>query len=247
MAYAYGLTNKGFHREFNEDYMDVFEYEGLLFLFVADGQGSHQGGLSASSLAIHEIKTYLQTHFQQGRESQLESILKEALYLAHRVIGGAREANDEYQGLCTSITIVVLQPNRRITIAHVGNTKFFLLRRGNLIRMTKDHTVAQQLVDERKITPEEYSLHPQRAALTRCIGILPRDQPQPDIASGEVLQGDILLLTSDGITEHLQEAEIRQIVEQAGNTKTACEYLIQGANERGGYDNLTAVTAYINS
>nr|WP_235887974.1 PP2C family serine/threonine-protein phosphatase [Neobacillus paridis] len=239
------MTDKGDKREYNEDFIDGFEHEGVLFLLVADGQGAHKGGQTASAVAGVEIRKYIEEVYKRGMEKDLETVLKRAVYVAHRVVEGVRKGDmGSYHGLCTSLTLVALQQSKKITFVHIGNTKFFLLREGNLIQMTTDHTVTEQLLKVKKITKEEALIHPERAYLTKGIGIFPK--AEPDIVSGAVAKEDILILVSDGITEHLAGHEIAELVLKAGNNETACDYLIKGANERGGYDNLSAMISYIN-
>ncbi|MFE8700928.1 PP2C family protein-serine/threonine phosphatase [Cytobacillus sp. FJAT-54145] len=239
----YALTHKGDKQDYNEDAIEAFELHDTLFLMVADGQGSHLGGLAASTLAIYEMKTFLEARFQP--HMPLEPLLREAFYVAHRVIEGARKGGGgRYQGLCTSLTMVALTAGKRITFAHVGNTKLFLMREGQLIGMTEDQTVAQQLFKDRKINKDEIKHHPERFTVTNAVGVF--SAVTPDIRSGSVQQEDLLVLVSDGITEHLNENEMARLIAQGGNCKTASEHLINGANERGGYDNLSAVLSYVN-
>lgn len=240
----HAVTHKGDKQEYNEDFVEGFQHEGVLFLLVGDGQGSDKYGQSASHVAINEIRRYMERHFKRGMEAQLETLFRDAFYLAHRVIEGVRKGDvDRYNGFCASVTAVAITPQKRITFAHVGSTKLFLLRDGNFIQMTKDHTVAQELLNQRKITPQDFERHPERGILTKALGIFP--EVQVDVFSGAVAREDIIALVSDGITNHLQKEEMKQLILASGNIKTACEYLINGSNERGGLDNLSVATSYI--
>lgn len=239
----HGITDKGNQRKYNEDFVDGFIHQNALFLLVGDGQGSDEFGIAASRIAIHEMRNYIEREYKRGMD--LKTLLSSAFYLAHRVIEGVRKGDTgRYNGLSTSLTVVAITEQKQITIAHIGNTKLFLVRGGEFIQMTKDHTVAQGLLEQRKITPQELPTHPERAILTRGLGVF--EEANPDITQGMVQTGDILLLVSDGITEHLTQEEIKTLVQQAGNNQLATEYLVQGANERGGWDNLSAIASYIN-
>ena len=241
----HAMTDKGEKREYNEDFVDGFIHENVLFLMAADGQGGGgPGGQSAGKAAIYEARALIEREYKRGMEKHLEWILNHAFYVAHRACEGVRKGDPgRYGGFCASMTVVAVMPTREMVFAHIGNTKFLLDREGNLTQVTTDHTVTQSLLEQRKITPSEAVNHPERAILTRGIGVFP--DAKPDIKRGMLARGDILLLVSDGITEHLTLPEIARLVAEAGNIKTACEYLIRGANERGGWDNLSAVVSYI--
>ncbi|MGH2710662.1 MAG: Stp1/IreP family PP2C-type Ser/Thr phosphatase [Actinomycetota bacterium] len=214
-------TDVGRVRPGNED---SYIAEEPLFA-VADGMGGHQGGEVASSLALETVAK---------RQGNLEQRVQEANAAVF-----ARAAKDPgLSGMGTTLTIL-LADGDVLRMAHVGDSRAYMLRDGQLRRLTKDHTVVERLVDEGKLTAEEAEIHPQRSILTRALGV---DQAlHVDQAEIEPKPGDRILLCSDGLTGMVGEDRITEILSASKSPQAAADALVEAANEAGGQDNITAV------
>jgi protein phosphatase len=214
-------TDVGRVRKGNED---SYSAEEPLFA-VADGMGGHQGGEVASSVALEVLGT---------GEGTLEELVREANDEVFR-----RAAKDPgLSGMGTTLT-ALRHEGTVLRLAHVGDSRAYLLRDETIQRLTKDHTVVERLVDEGRLTAEEAEIHPQRSILTRALGV---DQAvQVDQGAIEPRVGDRLLLCSDGLTGMVDEAGITRILTEHAEPQQAADALVEAANEAGGQDNITAV------
>lgn len=217
-------TDVGRVREGNED---SFMAQ-LPLLAVADGMGGHQGGEVASKLALETLK--------KAADGQVA--LVEVVHQANRAVFDKAAQDPGLAGMGTTLTVFLVDGNT-LRLAHVGDSRAYLLRDGQLQQITKDHTVVQRMVDEGRITPPEAQIHPQRSILTRALGV--DEDIQVDQASIEPQPGDRLLLCSDGLTGMIEEDVILRILTQEQDPQAASDALVEAANEAGGQDNVTAV------
>lgn len=214
-------TDVGRVRKGNED---SFTAKDPLFA-VADGMGGHQGGEVASSLALETI----------GKGSRpIEQMVQEANQAVYR----RADQDPGLSGMGTTLTALVAD-GEVLRMAHVGDSRAYMLRDGRLQQLTKDHTVVQRLVDEGKLTAEEAEIHPQRSILTRALGV--DESLQVDQGAIEPRTGDRLLLCSDGLTGMVDEERITRILIENPDPQAAADALVEAANEAGGQDNITAV------
>jgi serine/threonine protein phosphatase PrpC len=214
-------TDVGRVRKGNEDSYTARE---PLFA-VADGMGGHQGGEVASSLALETI----------GKgDGPLEQLVREANVAVYE-----RAAKDPgLAGMGTTLTAVVADGDV-LRLAHVGDSRAYMLRDGKLQRLTKDHTVVERLVDEGKLTAQEAEIHPQRSILTRALGV--DESLQVDQGAIEPRPGDRLLLCSDGLTGMVDEERITKLLIDNQDPQKAADALVDAANEVGGQDNITTI------
>lgn len=212
-------------REGNED---SYMVQDPLFA-VADGMGGHQGGEVASSLALETLK-----QIAEEPEGELAGVVQEA----NRVVFRKASEDPGLAGMGTTLT-AVLSDGEVLRLAHVGDSRAYLLRDGELKRITKDHTIVERLVEEGRITEREAEIHPQRSILTRALGV--DEEIQVDEDTIEVTPGDRLLLCSDGLTGMVSEEDIERILRESAEPQEASEQLVDAANEAGGQDNITAV------
>ncbi|MGH2724013.1 MAG: Stp1/IreP family PP2C-type Ser/Thr phosphatase [Actinomycetota bacterium] len=224
-------TDVGRVREGNED---AYTAEAPLFA-VADGMGGHQGGEVASHLAL---ETLGRVSDRPAPDGDAAPHLAETVREANRAVLDRASSDPGLTGMGTTLT-AVLAGGDRIFLAHVGDSRAYLLRDGELSRLTKDHTVVERLVDQGRLTSEEAAIHPQRSILTNALGV-DRDI-QVDEAAYEVRAGDRLLLCSDGLTGMVSEENIVRILTDERDPQAAAEALVAAANEAGGQDNITAV------
>ena len=217
-------TDVGRVRAGNED---AYMVRDPLFA-VADGMGGHQGGEVASNLALERLE----------RATDGDSDLADVVREANRAVFEQAAQDPGLAGMGTTLTAVRVQ-DERLHLAHVGDSRMYLLRDGRLERITRDHTVVEQLVDQGRMTAEDAKIHPQRSILTRALGV--DEDIQVDESDVDVRSGDRVLLCSDGLTGMVDEDRILSILTDTPDPQAACGALIEAANEAGGQDNITAV------
>lgn len=225
-------TDTGQVRKANEDSF----YVGDTIYAVADGMGGHLAGEVASQLALEPIEELDGKVFADP--SAASDALTDAIVKANRRV--ARQAADDsrFRGMGTTLTAALLE-NRRLHLGHVGDSRGYLLRNGDLRQITDDHTLVQHLIDEGQITKEEAATHPQRSIITRAIGVAPH--VEVDTMSIDLQEGDIVLLCSDGLTGVVSEEQIQRCLESDQSDDATVASLIGLANDNGGPDNITVL------
>jgi PPM family protein phosphatase len=231
---SFAGTDVGRARSGNEDSY----FCGRTVFAVADGLGGHQGGEVASAAAVEPLAAL------DGREFAELAEAAEALTAAIREGNAAildRAAGDPgLWGMGTTVTAAALADDRHLQLAHVGDSRAYLLRDGSLDQLTTDHTVVAELVRRGRLTPAQAAIHPERSILTRAVGLDPRipvDTPDPL----ELRDGDQVLLCSDGLTEAVDDDQIAELLSSTPDGTAACQALIDAANAAGGPDNITVV------
>jgi protein phosphatase len=218
-------TDIGRVREGNEDSYLVDE---PLFA-VADGMGGHKGGDVASQLALETLEAAF-------REGTLP--LAEQLRDANNAVFARSQEDSAVSGMGTTLTAVVVDAGE-LHLAHVGDSRAYLLRAGQLRQLSEDHTLVQRMVKSGEITAAEAEVHPHRNVLTRALGTEPDvEVDEEDVA---LLDGDRLLLCSDGLTGMVTEEQILAILSAAPDPQDAADRLVRAANRAGGVDNITVV------
>jgi serine/threonine protein phosphatase PrpC len=228
VAEQYASTDTGLQRRANEDALLA---RSPLFV-VADGMGGAQAGEVASKIAVDAFEDGL------GDTSAPEQSLASRALAANARIHELSHSNDEHAGMGTTLTAVYVAA-QEIAIAHVGDSRAYCLRDGELIRLTSDHSLVDELVRQGKITPQQAVDHPQRSVITRALG--PEPAVEIDTCSYRARAGDVYLLCSDGLTTMLSEERVAEILRAHTRLRDAGEALIAAANEAGGRDNVTVV------
>lgn len=228
VAEQYAATDTGRQRRANEDSLLA---RSPLFV-VADGMGGAQAGEVASRLAVDVFEEGL------GDTAEPESGLAERAGAANARIHELSHSNAEHAGMGTTLTAVYVAP-AEVAIAHVGDSRAYRLRAGELTRLTDDHSLVDELMRQGKITPEEAVDHPQRSVITRALG--PEPSVEVDTRTYGARAGDVYLLCSDGLTTMLSEEHVAELVRSHARLRDAGEALIAAANEAGGRDNITVV------
>ena len=243
---AYGLTHVGRQRQHNEDAFLV-ENDARLFL-VADGMGGHAAGEIASRIAVDSISEFIlhtreddgtwphayDEHFRRSTNR-----LMAALRMANTRVLEAMRKDARLRGMGTTV-VAALADEETLSVAHVGDSRAYLIRDGQLSRITNDHSWVFEQVQAGMLTEAEAEKHPLRNVITRALG--GALQVTPDASEIDAKPGDVVLLCSDGLTGMVPESEILRIVTaNGGDLEKACRQLIDAANERGGLDNVTAV------
>jgi len=215
--------------------------QGLL-LVVADGMGGHEGGGIASAVAVDALMTYVLGmmpwffHLDVDREDDLKDQLASAIDRAQTVVQQAGSATDKPDMGAAVTMAYVLWP--RAYVVHVGDTRAYLARGDKLHRITKDHTFGQQLTD-RGVPQAQGS--PWEHVLWNAVGG-PTGDLAPQVTKAYLEPGDVLLLSTDGVTKHVDDGQIAETL-RLESARMICESLVQAANEAGGSDNITAVCA----
>jgi serine/threonine protein phosphatase PrpC len=222
------LTDVGRQRQGNEDsYLE----KSPLFA-VADGMGGARAGEVASKVAVEKLGAT--SDFDGSPEQHLAEVTKEA----NREIYKMAQDDPALAGMGTTLT-AALVTGREVAIGHVGDSRVYRFRDGELERLTQDHSLVEEFVRQGKLTPEEAENHPQRSIITRALG------PEPDVEvetyTHAARDGDVYLLSSDGLTGMVSEDEIAEILRDTGSLDEAARRLIDAANANGGKDNITAV------
>jgi PPM family protein phosphatase len=224
-------TDVGLVRQRNEDAY-VADYP--LFA-VADGLGGHLGGEVASRVAVD---TLTEAAKGDGPDEGIPDRLRSAIQRANAEVSERASKDQRLTGMGTTITAVIAGHDR-VFLGHVGDSRAYLLRDGELRALTEDHSLVQRMVREGRLTPEQAEIHPQRSVLTRALGI--DDDLEVDQATVEVTAGDRLLLCSDGLTSMVADEVIRKILAGHDDPQAASQALVEAANAAGGQDNITTV------
>ena len=225
---SYAQTDVGRRRRNNEDHLFADPRRGVFA--VADGMGGHAAGEVASEMAVAAVA---------AAAADPDSLVQ-AVRAANTAILTRGTQERDKDGMGTTLTALALSVHeRRFRIAHVGDSRAYLLRGGALEQLTVDHTWVQQRVDCGDLTPEQARTHPLSSVLTRSLGI--DDAVEVDVVTGELRENDLFLLCSDGLTGMLADDELRaQLREERPLAETAGA-LVRAANDAGGTDNITVV------
>jgi protein phosphatase len=226
------LTDPGLVRSVNQDHSYI-DPDGRFFI-VADGMGGHAGGQEASQIATKEIKNYLEAHWESELES--EFVLKEALNKANESILEDQASHPERRDMGT--TVVVLMFREKLWCAHIGDSRIYRLREGQLEQITEDHTWVALALKHGELTSEQARVHPWRHVLSQCLGR--KDLSRIDIQPVEVKSADRFLLCSDGLTEEVPDEIITKVLDNIPLEEAASK-LIEEAKLGGGSDNITVV------
>lgn len=242
MTFTYaGRTDVGVLRAGNEDSYLIVPEQGLFI--VADGMGGHAAGEVASGMAVEIIARGLGP-VRGVSESELADRLRYAIQAANTAIFERTLAEQEKRGMGTTATVLVLN-GARYVIGQVGDSRAYLLREGQLLQLTKDHSYVQEQVDAGYLTPEQARTHPYSNVITRCVGA--NAEVSPDIYLGALHAGDLYLLASDGLTGMIEDQDLGAVLSSNLEPQAMVDTLIAEANRRGGLDNITAIVVRIDS
>ena len=224
------VTDTGRRRLGNED---AYVWRPPLFA-IADGMGGAKAGEIAAGIAADTLEG---AHSRPLDAEDLASLISEA-----NVRIWQRSLNDpSTAGMGTTFTVALVDEQAgAVVFGHVGDSRAYRVRDGELEQITTDHSLVAELVESGVLTPEEAERHPQRSAITRALGTEP--EVEPDVFTIEVAPGDLFLLCSDGLSDMLTEEQIAAAIEHAGGDPTAAgEELVRKANAEGGDDNITVL------
>lgn len=232
------VTDIGMHRKINEDNYYVQENGLFPYAIVADGMGGHQAGEVASMMVVDIIKNHLEKNLD-GELDYVETgeVVRQAFIAANSIIYTYAKNHYKIMGMGTTTTLSMIYKDRLIT-AHVGDSRSYMLNSDTIRQVTRDHSYVQELVSRGEISPEMAKNHPKKNYITRAMGA--EDTVKVDITI-KPYTGEKILLCSDGLTNFVEDEEIKDYINSANSLQEGAERLIKLANERGGRDNITVV------
>ena len=244
-----GATDVGRKREHNEDSFHVNEKYGLFT--IADGMGGHAAGEVASRIAVDVINEFMEL---SGNDSDItwpfeyddsisleENRIFTAIKMANNKIFEVIRERKELEGMGTTLVILLVQDDK-CYIGHVGDSRAYLVRDGQIRQVTSDHSWVNEQMKLGVLTRAEAATHPYRNVVTRALG--GRDIIKADVTCQKLEPGDKLLLCSDGLNSMLDDEQIRDVVvESKDDLEAGCKSLVAAANEAGGDDNITVILA----
>ena len=239
MIKAYAKSDVGKVREINEDSFYISDSLDEIQLYIlADGMGGYKGGEVASKLEIQSAKNYIESNFKEI-EKDKDSIIQlvgSSIEYANMIVYEKSKENKELNGMGTTLDVCLIY-NNRVFIGHVGDSRVYRIRKEFMRKLTQDHSYVQKLVKDGTITKEEAVHHPQKNMLMKALGC--NAFVEPDVMVKGFLKDDILIMNSDGLTNLVSQEEIFK--EAKKDIEQAPKELVNLANEKGGYDNITVV------
>ena len=246
-----GQTDTGRVREHNEDTIASDVDVGLLVL--ADGMGGYNAGEVASGIAVKTITNLVREGLAREDLASIDRatglsrpsiVLRDAITRANKIIYQTARSQAECEGMGTTVVAALFYDNR-ISIAHVGDSRLYRQRGSQISQVTMDHSLLQELVDRGFYSPEEAQRAANKNYVTRALGVEP--QVEVEVQEHPVDKGDIFILCSDGLSDMVEDEDIRLTISTFGaNLDTVAKQLIQLANENGGRDNVSVVLAQAN-
>jgi PPM family protein phosphatase len=244
MEVGYGW-DMGLVRTLNEDSIlsstfEITSHAGVkssgLFA-VADGMGGHNAGEIASEIATSAFQAEsIPALLTQTEIPPLTIMEKAFLRTNNKVLLAAR--GKDLSGMGTTLTAALIV-GQQIFIAHIGDSRCYVINNRETLQVTKDHSLVQQLIDSGVLTPEQARVHPRRNEITRVLGYLP--DAAPDLVRVQLYNGDIILLCTDGLHGVIEPDKLSETVLTASDLRQACDKLISLSNEAGGPDNISVI------
>lgn len=227
------LSHIGMVRKTNED--NSYVCDDLSLLAVADGMGGHKAGEIASKLALDALVSKLR---ENSHSDPAEALMEAFRHANTTVFSYAQQDSEKYRGMGTTLTAALPRGNK-IYIAHVGDSRVYLVRKDEIKLLTSDHSLVNEMVKSGGITIEEAENHPQRNVLTRAIGTSPT--VEVDVNIEPVIKGDVILLCTDGLSNLLNLDEMKNMAGEKESLTARAEHMIEQALDRGGDDNITVI------
>lgn len=230
-------TDTGRKKANNED--SCFILPGRDIYMVADGVGGHNSGEIASRIAVGHIAEELMNKDIPDSELELRNYFSEIISKVNMDIWNESVANEESKGMATTLVMAYIKGNRAF-FANIGDSRGYVVRKGEIEQITRDHTCIEELVQIGEITREEAKNHPDRNIITRALG--GESKVEADFYKIDIFPGDVIILCTDGLHGELEEQEILDIVNKYDNMTDLSNELTKAANKKGGNDNITVIT-----
>jgi serine/threonine protein phosphatase PrpC len=245
---AQGLTDKGLSRKHNED--SFFADKDLGLFIVADGLGGYAAGDVASGMAVEVLSDHIRKSRSGGEplvgssdsgRYDATNMLVSGIKLANRVVCEAAKNNSGWQGMGTTV-VAALADGDKLSIAHAGDSRAYLVRSGTISQLTDDHSVVAEQVRKGLISTKQAAGSRIRNVITRALGY--DEALEVDVTEIDIRDGDRLLLCSDGLNTMVADDEVLMIMATNDQPESACRRLVDEANNRGGKDNITVVAVF---
>ena len=236
---SFGKSDSGLRRSKNEDTFIVRPELG--FCLVADGMGGAAAGELASRIfAETTLEVFSKTEGQSGKDT-LELVQRAFSWANERILNHVKE-NPHHEGMgCTAELVVV--SNEGFVLGHMGDSRTYRFRNGQLKQLTEDHSLVQDQINQGLITPAEARNHPMRNVILRALGV--KESLALDLVRGKTLRGDLFLLCSDGLTDMIDDSLIENVLSSTMVLPQKVEKLVELANSAGGHDNITVVLSRV--
>ena len=236
-----GKSDTGLVRQANQDAYHITQFSGKITLgAVCDGMGGPKGGEVAAETALRIIVDQISSSYRPDMSARsAKNMLKSAVFAANITVHDMAKAAPSLDGMGTTV-VIVYAADGTAHIAHVGDSRVYLINsdKTEITQITKDHSIVQNMLESGQLTREEAKHHPRRNIITRAIGV--GETVEMDYAEVPLSRNDILLLCTDGLSNHLDSDDILLIIRENEFSEIP-EKLIELANKRGGSDNITAV------
>ena len=238
---VYGKTDIGQVRKANQDAFHCGTLDdGTLWAVVCDGMGGVNGGGVAAQIAVESISGNILSQYQQAMNgSAVKNLLLASVTKANIMIFDAAKENASLMGMGTTAIAVIIK-DRILHIAHVGDSRVYLLNKETIKQLTTDHSMVQVLVERGQITEWEAKVHPDKNLITRALGV--NETIETDYCAYELSAEDKVLLCTDGLSNYLEDEEMFSFINNT--SEDPLQQLIDAANQKGGGDNITAVLIY---
>lgn len=236
------FSHKGLQRKSNEDYYYISDgSQDSVFMIVADGMGGHNAGELASKLAVEHVAAYLNSKIGELiSTNELVSSLMTSIEEANEQVYHLSQSKPQFSGMGTTFTIAIFH-EKNFYVAHVGDSRCYLIRKENARQITRDHSLVQELLDNGSITEEQMGLHPKRNIITRALGT--DDNLKIDCFEETLKIGDIVLLCSDGLTNYVNLEECFKELPRNIAMDELVQLLGNKALDAGGADDITITAA----
>ena len=229
------VSDVGLKRTLNEDFASYLEREEFKIYVVADGMGGHNAGEVASQMAAERIVSYVDEKFSS---SNLKNLIEEAVKKVNTDIFNFSNTNEKLNGMGTTVTVCFIT-KEFIHIANVGDSCCFAIGHNEIKKITKDHSLVQELVDSGSISEKEAENHPKKNIITRALGT--SSTVSVDVFELDNNEYELYILCSDGLTNELTKEEILQVVTEEEDHMKSADKLVTLAKEKGGRDNITVL------
>ena len=235
---VFAKSDVGKVRQMNQDYYYVAEEKDYNLCILADGMGGYTGGEIASKLATISAVEYIKENFETTSKEKEEilELIRSAMEYANNVVFDKAKHEENLEQMGTTLEICLIY-NNRVFIGHIGDSRIYRIRKDIIRKITTDHSYVQKLVKDGTITKEEAAHHPKKNMLMKALGCEPIIEP--DVMVKGFLEGDIILICSDGLTNMIEEKDIFNIIEK--DFESAVQNLVDTANANGGLDNITII------
>lgn len=236
------FTHKGYVRKTNQDNFFIPDDPSSHshFFMVADGMGGHNAGDVASKMAVDTVVKYMHENSSGNSTACTKKMIFESIKIANKSIIDLSMTHEKFSEMGTTITVTCINEEKAF-VGHVGDSRAYIVKKGLVKQITRDHSLVQELFDNGLISLEEMSHHPNRNVLTRALGV--SDSIEIDFYEEELEQGDLLLLCTDGLNLYVDPEKHTELFNSGNSLDNVVNYLGQKALAAGGADNVTIVAA----